>query len=112
MAQHIKGLLCPWEILSSVSQNVCKASSYGVLPIIPPLVRLREGVPQGKLTGEDQVSQHTSAYVFMNVCMHPCTCEYTHAEYMMLIDQVWDISIISVLETQKDHDLGLLSVIR
>lgn len=53
MAQHIKGLLCPWEILSSDSQNVCKVSSYGVLPIIPPLVRLREGVPQGKLTGED-----------------------------------------------------------
>ena len=24
----------------------------------------------------------------MHVCIHPCTCEYTHREYMMLIDQV------------------------
>ena len=112
MAQHIKGLLCTWEILSSVSQNVCKVSSYGVLLIILPLVRLREGVLQGKLTDKDQVSQHSSAYIFMHVCIHPCTCEYTHAEYMMLIDQVWDIPIISILETQKDHDLELLSVIR
>lgn len=47
MTQHIKGLLCTWEILSSVSQNVCEAGSYGVLPIILPLVRLKEGVLQG-----------------------------------------------------------------